>query len=202
VAVVSIRPDSIGSDEAGKLNRGEYPDIPRKSTPATPPSILASPRATAHHPSQRALHRPIIHSHPPLTSCLPSVTPPTMLRPATLRSIASTSRQPLRSLSSTAPALFAQPSDAETPAAGKAPQMKEFKIYRWVSRGGAHCQAIADHDCSSRPPLYISPLDDWSPSVPSQLIFLNPLWTRRTRTRRPRSPSCRRTRSTCRNADR
>jgi len=57
-----------------------------------------------------------------------------MLRPTTLRSIASTSRQPFRAISSSAPALFAQPSQAETPAAGKAPAMKEFKIYRWVSR--------------------------------------------------------------------
>lgn len=41
-----------------------------------------------------------------------------------------------RSLHASASRAFAQPTDeASAPAAGKAPQVKEFKIYRWVSRG-------------------------------------------------------------------
>lgn len=39
-----------------------------------------------------------------------------------------------RGIASSASASFAQPSEAPAPAAGtKPPQMKEFKIYRWVS---------------------------------------------------------------------
>jgi hypothetical protein len=34
--------------------------------------------------------------------------------------------------SSSARMAFAQPAEEATPAAGKKPQMKEFKIYRWV----------------------------------------------------------------------
>lgn len=58
------------------------------------------------------------------------------MRPATssLRSaLSSSSRLPIvtRSFASSANARFAQPTDAKTPGAGKQPQMKEFKIYRW-----------------------------------------------------------------------
>jgi len=56
-----------------------------------------------------------------------------MFKPATsaLRSVASTSIA-TRAFATTAAARFAQPNEkAETPAAGKKPQMKEFKIYRW-----------------------------------------------------------------------
>jgi hypothetical protein len=45
----------------------------------------------------------------------------------------------VRALSSSAASSFAQPAETATPAAGKAPKVKEFKIYRWVSmvgRGG------------------------------------------------------------------
>lgn len=58
------------------------------------------------------------------------------MRPtAILRSLPSTSARPIqlsaRAISSTAARGFAQPSNEETPKAGKAPVMKEFKIYRW-----------------------------------------------------------------------
>lgn len=62
-----------------------------------------------------------------------------MFRPTALRTLASTSRQQVnvasvaaRTFSSSSTAAFAQPTEG-APSAGKAPQMKEFKIYRWVS---------------------------------------------------------------------
>ena len=52
-----------------------------------------------------------------------------------LRALTRAAQQPMaaRAFSSSATASFAQPAQTEAPAAGKAPKIKEFKIYRWVS---------------------------------------------------------------------
>lgn len=58
------------------------------------------------------------------------------MRSSALRALR-VAQQPMavRAISSSASSSFAQPAEAATPAAGKEPKVKEFKIYRWVSMG-------------------------------------------------------------------
>jgi succinate dehydrogenase (ubiquinone) iron-sulfur subunit len=58
-----------------------------------------------------------------------------MRNTSALRALTRAAQQPAmaaRAFSSSPATAFAQPAEAEAPAAGKAPKIKEFKIYRWV----------------------------------------------------------------------